>query len=51
MTALANWGLAGPEIFMAICAMGFMMLGVFLKGNTTRLVGYGAILVMAIANS
>ena len=49
MTALPAFGPAIPEIFMAISAMALLMLGVFRGKDSTTLVTWLAVIVMAVA--
>ena len=51
MTSLSSLELlaAYPEIVMAVGSMILLMAGVFIKGNTTRMISIGAIALMLIA--
>ncbi|MFA7430112.1 MAG: NADH-quinone oxidoreductase subunit NuoN [Rhodospirillaceae bacterium] len=49
MTALGNIAPAAPEVFMAIAGMVLLMIGVFQKGDATKLVGWLAVAVMVVA--
>ena len=46
MTALSA---ALPEIFMALSAMGLLMIGVFRGNAQTRTIGWFSVVVMAVA--
>ncbi|MSO73029.1 MAG: NADH-quinone oxidoreductase subunit NuoN [Rhodospirillaceae bacterium] len=48
MTALPAFAPAYPEIFMALAALGLLMLGVFRKNDSMTLVTWLSILVMAV---
>lgn len=49
MTSLANLSLAAPELLMAAAGLVLLMIGVYQKGDATRLVGWLAVLVMVVA--
>ncbi|MGC2854033.1 NADH-quinone oxidoreductase subunit NuoN [Novispirillum sp. DQ9] len=49
MTTLGNIAPAAPELFMAVAGMVLLMIGVFQKGDATKLVGWLTVAVMAVA--
>lgn len=51
MTTLGNIAPAAPELFMAVAGMVLLMVGVFQKGDATKMVGWLAVAVMAVAGA
>lgn len=49
MTSLANLSLAVPEMVMAAAGLLLLLIGVYQKGDATRVVGWLAVLVMVVA--
>jgi NADH-quinone oxidoreductase subunit N len=49
MNSLANLGLALPELVLAGAGLLLLMIGVYSKGDATRLVGWLATLMMVVA--